>query len=81
MEQIIRTKVPRILDAGALYLAGTSNELTLITPHAAELSKLFELKKIPVSVADIEKNPSAWAQKCAKLFGTLKNSYIVLKNS
>lgn len=69
MEQINRTKIPRILDAGALYLTGTSNELTLITPHAAELSKLFKLKKIQVSVSKIEKDPSFWAKKCAELFG------------
>lgn len=69
MEQINRTKVPRILDAGALYLAGTSKALTLITPHAGELLKLFASKKIEVSISDIEKDPGSWAQKCAKLFG------------
>ena len=69
MEQINRTNVPRILDAGALYLTGTSKAITLITPHAGELSKLFATKKIKVSVSEIETDPVVWAQKCAKLFG------------
>lgn len=68
MEQVNRTKLPRILDAGALYLAGTSNQLTLITPHYAELAKLFSLKKIEVSVAEIEADPIKWAKRCAEEF-------------
>ena len=84
MEQGNRAKVPRILDAGALYLTGTSKELTLITPHAAELAKLFKLKKIEVSVAEIEKAPSKWARKCAEIFGVtvlLKGSKTFVANS
>ena len=33
MEMANRSALPRVLDAGALYLAGTSKSPTIITPH------------------------------------------------
>jgi NAD(P)H-hydrate repair Nnr-like enzyme with NAD(P)H-hydrate dehydratase domain len=60
--------VPTLLDAGALYLAGTLAQPTLITPHAGELSKLFSRRSITVSSEMIESDPITWAKKAADLF-------------
>jgi len=60
--------VPTVLDAGALYLAGTLSQPTLITPHAAELSRLFAGRGISVTSELIEADPTAWAVKASKEF-------------
>ena len=77
MEQANRTKVPRILDAGGLYLAGASKQPTLITPHVAELSNLLAIKKIIVSKSEIEKDPVRWALRAAETF----NVSVLLKGN
>ena len=63
-----KQSVPTLLDAGALYLAGTLAQPTLITPHAGELSKLFSRRSIIVSSEMIESDPITWAKKAADLF-------------
>lgn len=63
-----KQSVPTLLDAGALYLAGTLAQPTLITPHAGELSKLFSRRSITVSSEMIESDPITWAKKAADLF-------------
>jgi NAD(P)H-hydrate repair Nnr-like enzyme with NAD(P)H-hydrate dehydratase domain len=52
-----RQSVPTILDAGALHLAGSLEQPTLITPHAGELSKLLEARGLIASAELIESNP------------------------
>jgi len=64
-----RQTVPTVLDAGALYLAGTLSQPTLITPHAGELSKLFAERSISVSSELIEADPASWAVKASQEFG------------
>ena len=64
-----RQTVPTVLDAGALYLAGTLSQPTLITPHAGELSKLFAERSIAVSSELIEADPTSWAVKASQEFG------------
>lgn len=76
-----RQTVPTILDAGALYLAGTLKQPTLITPHAGELSKLLTARGLPVSSELIEADPITWAKKASQtLFVTvlLKGSKTVV---
>jgi len=76
-----RQTVPTVLDAGALYLAGTLSQPTLITPHAGELSKLFAERSIAVSSELIEADPTSWAVKASQEFGVtvlLKGSKTVI---
>mgnify|MGYP000314167585 FL=1 len=61
-----RQNVPTILDAGALHLAGTLDQPTVITPHAGELSRLLALHGIDASSESIEANPSYWAQNASE---------------
>ena len=61
-----RQNVPTILDAGALHLAGTLDQPTVITPHAGELSRLMALHGVIVSSEAIEANPAYWAQNASE---------------
>jgi hydroxyethylthiazole kinase-like uncharacterized protein yjeF len=61
--------VPTVLDAGALYLAGSLEQPTLITPHSGELSKLLAARGITVSTEAIEGNPKKWVQEAADTLG------------
>ena len=72
-----RQTVPTVLDAGALHLAGTLAQPTLITPHAGELSKLFALRSINVSAEMIEADSASWAARAANEF----NVTVLLKGA
>ena len=72
-----RQTVPTVLDAGALHLAGTLAQPTLITPHAGELSKLFALRSIKVSAEMIEADSASWAARAANEF----NVTVLLKGA
>jgi NAD(P)H-hydrate repair Nnr-like enzyme with NAD(P)H-hydrate dehydratase domain len=61
--------VPTVLDAGALHLAGSLEQATLITPHSGELSKLLTARGVSVSVEAIEGNPKKWVQEAANTLG------------
>jgi hydroxyethylthiazole kinase-like uncharacterized protein yjeF len=61
-----RQSVPTILDAGALHLAGSLEQPTLITPHAGELSRLLAQRGIIASAELIEASPHEWAQKASE---------------
>jgi len=63
MEMANRADKPKVLDAGALYLTGTSKSPTIITPHIGELAQLLN-----ISAADIESNPIFYAQAAAEKF-------------
>jgi len=76
-----RQSVPTVLDAGALYLAGTLSQPTLITPHAGELSKLFAERNTRVTSEMIEASPDQWALTASQQFGVtvlLKGSQTVV---
>jgi hydroxyethylthiazole kinase-like uncharacterized protein yjeF len=61
-----RQSVPTLLDAGALYLAGSLEQPTLITPHSGELSRLLAQRGIIASAELIESNPREWAQRSSE---------------
>ena len=63
MEMANRAVKPKVLDAGALYLTGTSKSPTIITPHVGELSQLLN-----VSASEIESNPTFYAQTAAEKY-------------
>lgn len=69
--------VPTVLDAGALYLTGSLDQPTLITPHSAELSKLLTARGVPVTVEAIEGNPQKWVTTAAQTLGVT----VLLKGS
>jgi hydroxyethylthiazole kinase-like uncharacterized protein yjeF len=72
-----RQSVPTVLDAGALELAGTLTQPTLITPHAGELSRLLTNHGVTVSSELIEADPITWAIKASDLLGVT----VLLKGS
>lgn len=63
MEMANRADLPKVLDAGALYLTGTSKSPTIITPHTGELAELLK-----VSSNDIESDPISYAIDAARKF-------------
>ena len=73
------SKVPRILDAGALDLVKQGGDLTIITPHSGELSRL-----IGVASSEIETNPEKYALQTARTYQVtvlLKSWQSVVANS
>jgi hydroxyethylthiazole kinase-like uncharacterized protein yjeF len=72
-----RQSVPTILDAGALHLAGSLEQPTLITPHSGELSRLLASRGVIASAELIEANPRKWAQKASELLAVT----VLLKGS
>jgi hydroxyethylthiazole kinase-like uncharacterized protein yjeF len=69
--------VPTVLDAGALHLAGSLEQPTVITPHSGELSKLLTMRGMSVSAEAIEGNPKKWVQEAADALGVT----VLLKGS
>jgi len=69
--------VPTVLDAGALHLAGSLEQPTVITPHSGELSKLLLARGITVTAEAIEGNPKKWVQEAADILGVT----VLLKGS
>jgi hydroxyethylthiazole kinase-like uncharacterized protein yjeF len=61
--------VPTVLDAGALHLAGSLEQPTVITPHAGELSTLLSARGVQVSAEAIEGDPKKWVQNAAETLG------------
>jgi hydroxyethylthiazole kinase-like uncharacterized protein yjeF len=78
MEMANRADLPKVLDAGALYLAGTSKSPTIITPHAGELAELLNIDSV-----NIENNPIQYAIEAARKFKVtvlLKGNKTVIAN-
>ena len=69
--------VPTILDAGALSLAGSLEQPTVITPHSGELSTLLSSRGVHVTAEAIEGDPKKWVQMAAKTLGVT----VLLKGS
>ena len=69
--------VPTVLDAGALHLAGSLEQPTLITPHSGELSKLLSARGVQVTPEAIEGDSKKWVQIAAETLGVT----VLLKGS
>jgi hydroxyethylthiazole kinase-like uncharacterized protein yjeF len=69
--------VPTILDAGALHLAGSLEQPTVITPHSGELAALLSARGVTVSAEAIEGDPKKWVQNAADTLGVT----VLLKGS
>ncbi len=61
--------VPTILDAGALSLAGSLEQPTVITPHSGELATLLSARGMQVTAEAIEGDPKKWVQNAADTLG------------
>jgi ADP-dependent NAD(P)H-hydrate dehydratase / NAD(P)H-hydrate epimerase len=61
--------VPTILDAGALSLAGSLEQPTVITPHSGELAVLLTARGVKVTAEAIEGDPKKWVQNAADTLG------------
>ena len=61
--------VPTVLDAGALSLAGSLEQPTVITPHSGELATLLSARGVQVSAEGIEGDPKKWVQIAADTLG------------
>ena len=69
--------VPTVLDAGALSLAGSLEQPTVITPHSGELAALLSARGVTVSAEAIEGDPKKWVQNAADTLGVT----VLLKGS
>ena len=81
VQAVIESREPAVLDAGALDAAARSvadarlSPHTILTPHAGELSQIFEwlhgfgLCSQGVERAEIEARPLHWAREAARLTG------------
>jgi hydroxyethylthiazole kinase-like uncharacterized protein yjeF len=61
--------VPTILDAGALSLAGSLEQPTVITPHSGELAQLLLSRGVQVTAEAVEGDPKKWVQIAAETLG------------
>lgn len=61
--------VPTVLDAGALSMAGSLEQPTVITPHSGELAQLLVSRGVQVSAEGIEGDPKKWVQIAADTLG------------
>ncbi|MEN9927680.1 MAG: hypothetical protein RJB27_756 [Actinomycetota bacterium] len=61
--------VPTVLDAGALSLAGSLEQPTVITPHSGELATLLSARGVQVTAEAIEGDPKKWVQNAADTLG------------
>ena len=61
--------VPTVLDAGALSLAGSLEQPTVITPHSGELATLLTARGVRVSAEGVEGDPKKWVQIAADTLG------------
>lgn len=83
--KLVRSQsVPTVLDAGALYMSGSLEQPTLITPHSGELSRLLTTRGVLASVEAVEADPKKWVQIAATTLGVtvlLKGSITYVANN
>jgi hydroxyethylthiazole kinase-like uncharacterized protein yjeF len=76
--------VPTVLDAGAISLAGSLEQPTVITPHSGELATLLSARGVKVTAEAIEGDPKKWVQNAADTLGVtvlLKGSTTYVANN
>jgi hydroxyethylthiazole kinase-like uncharacterized protein yjeF len=73
----LEQRLPTVLDAGALDLAGTSDGPVLLTPHAGELATLLRDHGEDLDRGVVEADPERWSRRAAELTGAT----VLLKGS
>ncbi|WP_139417598.1 NAD(P)H-hydrate dehydratase [Agromyces laixinhei] len=69
LQGALASRLPVVLDAGALDLVGTHTAPTVITPHARELAVLLASREIETSIAQVRDAPAEWAFRAARELG------------
>ena len=69
LQGALASKLPVVLDSGALDLVGTHTAPTLITPHARELATLLAAREISTSVEEVRSDPLGWSERAARELG------------
>ncbi|KRC58519.1 NAD(P)H-hydrate dehydratase [Agromyces sp. Root81] len=69
LQGALASRLPVVLDAGALDLVGTHTAPTVITPHTRELAVLLASRGIETSVAQVREAPAEWALRAARELG------------
>ncbi|BDI23308.1 ADP/ATP-dependent (S)-NAD(P)H-hydrate dehydratase [Herbiconiux sp. L3-i23] len=69
IREALAQKLPTVLDAGALDLAGEARGPVLLTPHAGELVTLLRGLGVETDRAAVEAEPELWARRAAELTG------------
>lgn len=69
LQGALASRLPVVLDAGALDLVGTHTAPTVITPHARELAALLASREIETTIAQVRDDPAEWAQRAARELG------------
>ncbi|WP_022888380.1 ADP-dependent NAD(P)H-hydrate dehydratase [Agromyces italicus] len=69
LQHALASRLPVVLDAGALDLVGTHTAPTVITPHARELAKLLVTREVEVTLDEVRADPGGWADRAARELG------------
>jgi hydroxyethylthiazole kinase-like uncharacterized protein yjeF len=69
IDEALGQKLPVVLDAGALDLAGSPSGPTVLTPHHGELATLLTARGVEVDRRTIAGAPEEWAMRAADLLG------------
>ncbi|MFF2390758.1 NAD(P)H-hydrate dehydratase [Agromyces sp. NPDC058104] len=69
LQHALASRLPVVLDAGALDLVGTHTAPTVITPHARELANLLVTREVDVTLAEVRADPAGWADRAARELG------------
>jgi hydroxyethylthiazole kinase-like uncharacterized protein yjeF len=69
LQHALASKLPIVVDSGALDLVGSHTAPTVVTPHARELATLLTSREVPVSVEDVRSDPLGWAERAAQELG------------
>ncbi|UOQ89759.1 NAD(P)H-hydrate dehydratase [Agromyces endophyticus] len=69
LQHALASRVPVVLDAGALDLVGTHTAPTVITPHARELANLLTSREVDTTVEEVRADPSGWTERAARELG------------
>ena len=76
IRKYLNSEVPKVLDAGSLFLSGSTLGPTIITPHAGELARLLNCNP-----AEVENEPIKFATMVAtryKVTVLLKGKYTIV---
>ncbi|MFE6963737.1 NAD(P)H-hydrate dehydratase [Agromyces sp. NPDC057679] len=69
LQHALASRLPVVLDAGALDLVGTHTAPTVITPHARELANLLVTREVDVTLDEVRADPAGWADRAARELG------------
>ena len=69
LQGALASRLPVVVDSGALDLIGTHTAPTVITPHARELATLLTSREIRASMEEVRSDPVGWGERAARELG------------